>query len=303
MKILVTGFEPFNGQVVNPSEQIVSRLVAPESVNLIKEILPVEFKKATIRLKELVEEHQPDIVLCLGQAGGRPEISIERVAVNIDCVRSSNGKKLLPDNAGETPIDEVIEVEGAPAYFSNLPLWKIVEAIQEKGIAAGISNTAGTYVCNHIMYSGLYLAETKYPQMKVGFVHVPFLHEQIENREDKEQLVAMPLKDMVLALQTTLEVLCGDKNKNTIEKVVARVTQMEQYLDEVVKTLENYPESIKEDEDVKRKISVLEDYQSSGVWLLDLECDERGELPTELKRGILSEDLLYNLLCDVKTWM
>ena len=214
MKILVTGFEPFNGQIVNPSEQIVCCLIAPKGVNLLKEILPVEFKRAMIRLKELVKGYQPDVVLSIGQAGGRPEISMERVAINIDCVKSSNGKKILPDNAGETPIDELIESEGAPAYFSNLPLWKIVEAIQEKGIPAGISNTAGTYVCNHIMYVGLHLVETEYPQLKAGFIHVPFLPEQIENREDRERLFAMALEDMVTALQTALEVIaCGVKEE------------------------------------------------------------------------------------------
>lgn len=207
MKILVTGFEPFNGGTVNPSEQIVHRLKAPEGIILIKEILPVEFKKATVKLKELFKAYQPDVVLSIGQAGGRAEISVERVAINIDCVRSSNGSKILPDNAGDTPIDEPIEKEGASAYFSTLPLWQIVEAIQEKGVAAGISNTTGTYVCNHVMYVNLHQAAVRYPEMKAGFIHVPFLPEQIADREDKERLAAMPLEEMVTALQTVLEVV------------------------------------------------------------------------------------------------
>ena len=207
MKILVTGFEPFNGGTINPSEQIVHHLAAPEGVTLIKKILPVEFKKSTVQLEELFREHQPDVVLSIGQAGGRAEISVERVAVNIDSVKSSNGSKLLPDNAGNMPVDEPIEVEGASAYFATLPLWQIVEAIQEKGIPAGISNTAGTYVCNHVMYVSLYQAAVQYPHMKAGFIHVPFLPEQIAHREDKERLAAMTLEDMVRALQTALEVL------------------------------------------------------------------------------------------------
>ena len=207
MKILVTGFEPFNGGTINPSEQIVHHLAAPEGVTLIKKILPVEFKKSTVQLEELFREHQPDVVLSIGQAGGRAEISVERVAVNIDSVKSSNGSKLLPDNAGNMPVDEPIEVEGASAYFATLPLWQIVEAIQEKGIPAGISNTAGTYVCNHVMYVSLYQAAVQYPHMKAGFIHVPFLPEQIAHREDKERLADMPLEDMVTALQTALEVL------------------------------------------------------------------------------------------------
>lgn len=207
MKILVTGFEPFNGGTVNPSEQIVNRLEAPEGVALFKKILPVEFKKSTVQLEKLLRELQPDVVLSIGQAGGRAEISVERVAINIDSVKSSNGRKLLPDNAGDMPVDKPIEVDGAAAYFSTLPLWQIVEAIQEKGIPAGISNTAGTYVCNHVMYVSLYQATVKYPHMKAGFIHVPFLPEQIVNREDKERLAAMPLENMVRALQAVLEVL------------------------------------------------------------------------------------------------
>ena len=207
MKILVTGFEPFNGGTINPSEQIVYRLEAPEGVGLIKEILPVEFKKTSVLIKELLAKHQPDVVLSIGQAGGRAEISVERVAINLDCVKSSNGSKILPDNAGDVPVDEMIEKEGASAYFSTLPIWSIVEEIQKKGIPSAISNTAGTYVCNHVMYENLYQAAVKYPQMKAGFIHVPFLPEQIAHREDKEKLAAMPLEDMVMALQTALEVV------------------------------------------------------------------------------------------------
>lgn len=205
MKILVTGFEPFNGGTINPSEQIVHKLIAPEGITLIKNILPVEFKKATEQLQEMFETYQPDVVLSIGQAGGRQEISVERVAINVDCVKSSNGSKLLPDNAGSMPVDEPIEADGAPAYFSTLPIWNIVEAIQRKGILAGISNTAGTYVCNHVMYVSLYQASIHYPNMKAGFIHVPFLPEQIENREDKDRVYSMPLEDMVTAIQATLE--------------------------------------------------------------------------------------------------
>lgn len=206
MKILVTGFEPFNGGTINPSEQIVHRLTAPEGVTLFKKILPVEFKKTTNILQELLEDVKPDIVLSIGQAGGRAEISVERVAINLDSVKSSNGSKVLPDNAGDVPVDEVIREDGSSAYFSSLPIWKLMEAVQEKGIPAAISNTAGTYVCNHVMYENLYQAEKNYPQMKVGFIHVPFLPEQIAHREDKDRLASMPLEHMVTALQAVLEV-------------------------------------------------------------------------------------------------
>jgi pyroglutamyl-peptidase len=174
MKILVTGFEPFNGGTINPSEQIVYRLEAPEGATLIKEILPVEFRRARMRLLELFQDYQPDMVVSIGQAGGRKEISIERVAINIDCVKSSDGSKILPDNTGEHPVDVPIEADGATAYFSTLPIWQMVEAIQKKGIPAAVSNTAGTYVCNHVMYVNLHQAAVKYPYMKACFIHVPF---------------------------------------------------------------------------------------------------------------------------------
>ena len=207
MKIIVTGFEPFNGGTINPSEQIVYRLEAPTGVQLIKKILPVEFRSTTLQVQELLKEYQPDVVLSIGQAGGRAEISVERVAINLDNVKSANGSKLLPDNAGAVPVDEPIAANGAAAYFSDLPIWQLVEAIQEKGIPAGISNSAGTYVCNHVMYVALHLAATQSPQTKAGFIHVPFLPEQIADRADKNRLAAMPLEEMVTALQTVLEVL------------------------------------------------------------------------------------------------
>ena len=130
MKILVTGFEPFNGRDINPSQLILEQLETPEGVTLIKEVLPVEFKATPERLKNVLKEHQPDVVLSLGQAGNRPEICVERVAINLDNVRSANGKRELPDNAGDTPVDVPI-VTGAPnAYFSTLPVWDMVKEIQ-----------------------------------------------------------------------------------------------------------------------------------------------------------------------------
>ena len=156
MKILVTGFEPFNGRDINPSQLILERLEAPKGVILIKELLPVEFRKTTTILKDLLKEHQPDVVISLGQAGNRPEISVERVAINLDNVRSSNGKREAADNAGDTPVDMPI-MEGAPAaYFSTLPVWELVKVIQSAGVEAAASYTAGTYVCNHVMYTVLH---------------------------------------------------------------------------------------------------------------------------------------------------
>ena len=204
MKILVTGFEPFNGRDINPSQLILERLEVPKDIVLIKALLPVEFKATTKILKELLKEHQPDGVLSLGQAGNRPEISVERVAINLDNVRSSNGKRDLPDNAGDTPVDEPI-IEGAPtAYFSTLPVWELVKAMQEVDVKAAVSYTAGTYVCNHVMYTVLHEIATKYSHMKAGFIHVPFLPEQ-----NPTTGYTMELDDMVKGIQVAIQHICA----------------------------------------------------------------------------------------------
>ena len=223
MKILVTGFEPFNQSNVNPSMEIIKRLKAPKRTTLITEILPVEFKRSSERIRELLRIHRPELVICLGQAGGRKEISVERVAINIDNCRSSNGKSILPDNAGQIIVDEPIEIDGAAAYFSTLPIWSLVNAMDKMDIPAAVSNTAGTYVCNHVMYTVLYEADKRYPEMRAGFIHVPFLPEQVYDRDalattatnqtdmaggPKDNLspqYAMPLDQMVRAVQCVLD--------------------------------------------------------------------------------------------------
>ncbi len=202
MKILVTAFEPFNGRDINPSQLILEKIETPEGVTLIKELLPVEFKATTRILKNLLKEHQPDIVLSLGQAGNRPEISIERVAINLANCRSSNGKKTIADNAGDMPVDQPIVVGAPQAYFSNLPVWDMVKAIQDAGVDAAVSYTAGAYVCNHVMYTALHEAATNYPEMKAGFIHVPFLPEQ-----NPMTGYTMELGDMTRGIQAILEYL------------------------------------------------------------------------------------------------
>jgi pyroglutamyl-peptidase len=205
-KILVTGFEPFNGRDINPSQLILEKLKTPKDAILIKELLPVEFKETTKILKMLLKEHQPDVVLSIGQAGNCPEISVERVAINLDNVRSSNGKREVPDNAGDTPVDKAI-VEGAPAaYFSTLPVWELVDVMQKKGVDAAVSYTAGTYVCNHVMYTVLHAAEENYKNVKVGFIHVPFLPEQ-----NPEKGFTMKLEDMVKGIQVCVEFICAQE--------------------------------------------------------------------------------------------
>lgn len=201
MKILITAFEPFNGENVNPSELILEYLRAPQGVELIKAILPVEFERTSFLVHELLREHEPDVVISLGQAGNRPEICVERVAVNMDCVRSSDGMRFTADNAGALPVDVPIEPDGESAYFSTLPVWELVAAMKAAGVAGAVSYSAGTFVCNHVMYTVLYQAKCHYPKMRAGFIHVPFLPEQMEGRNHG---FAMELQDMVTGVQAAV---------------------------------------------------------------------------------------------------
>lgn len=202
MKILVTGFEPFGGENINPSYEAVKSL--PDSINgaiIIKRQIPTVFRKSIMVLEKLIDEVNPDIVIAVGQAGGRADITIERVAINID-------DAVIKDNEGNQPIDEVIFEDGENAYFSNLPIKAMVEKIKEGGIPAGISNSAGTYVCNHIMYGLLYLIDKKYPGIKGGFIHVPYLPEQVINKRNTPCMNLDNIKKaLVLAIDVVIRAL------------------------------------------------------------------------------------------------
>lgn len=196
MKILVTGFDPFGGEKINPAYEAVKRLDNEiNGAEIIKVEIPTVFKKSIEKLNLAIEKEKPDIVLCVGQAGGRYDITVERVAINI-----SDGR--IEDNEGNQPIDELIFEDGKNAYFAKLPIKAMVKNIREGGIPASISNTAGTYVCNHIMYGLLYLIDKKYSNIKGGFIHVPFLPEQVVN---KQGVASMNIDDIVKALTLAIE--------------------------------------------------------------------------------------------------
>lgn len=172
MKILLTGFDPFGGDKINPSFEAVKKL--PDKLGehvILKAEIPTVFNEARHVLYRMIEEVNPDIVLCIGQAGGSDSIRVERIAVNIDDAR-------IPDNKGQQPIDKPIILNGKNAYFSNLPIKAIVHNLNKHGIKATISNSAGTFVCNHLMYSLLYLIHESYPHIKGGFIHVPYMEGQ-----------------------------------------------------------------------------------------------------------------------------
>src|SRR6266852_2255211 len=167
MKALVTGFEPFGGEPINPALEALGRLprrLGPLAIAT--RVLPAVFGKALDALEEAVRETEPDIVLCIGLAGGRAALSLERVAVNIDDAR-------IPDNAGHQPIDRPVVAGGPAAYFANLPIKAMAAALP-----AIVSNTAGTFVCNHVFYGLMHLAVTRFPELRGGFLHVPYLPSQ-----------------------------------------------------------------------------------------------------------------------------
>ena len=204
MKIIVTGFDPFGGEKINPSIECVKALPEIEGVELFRVELPTVFKESAKRLNEAINEVKPDAVLSVGQAGGRSGISMERIAINVDDAR-------IPDNISQQPIDETIQTEGAAAYFSTLPIKRIVKAIREAGISAEVSNSAGTFVCNHIMYQALFAATKSDKPFKAGFMHIPFIPEQTTNKP------SLPLEESTKALQIAIETIRDYLNDEDIK--------------------------------------------------------------------------------------
>lgn len=212
LKILVTGFTPFGGEKINPSYEAVKQLDGQIlDARIVKAQIPTVFGKSIKNLEELIKEERPDVVLCVGQAGGRFEISIERVAINVDDAR-------IQDNEGNQPIDLPIYEDGRNAYFSNLPIKAIVKRIKENNIPASVSNTAGTFVCNHIMYGLLYLIDKKYPNIRGGFIHVPFVPEQVL---EQRNLPSMSIQQIVRGLTCAIEAIIS--NKEDIKMVGGKI--------------------------------------------------------------------------------
>ena len=204
MKIIVTGFDPFGGEKINPSIECVKALPEIEGVELIRLELPTVFKESAKRLNEVINDVKPDAVLSVGQAGGRAGITMERIAINVDDAR-------IPDNISQQPIDEEIQVEGEAAYFSTLPIKRIVKAIREAGISAEVSNSAGTFVCNHIMYQSLFAATKADKPFKAGFMHIPFIPEQTTDKP------SLPLEESTKALQIAIETIRDYLNDEDIK--------------------------------------------------------------------------------------
>ncbi|WP_201797449.1 pyroglutamyl-peptidase I [Mizugakiibacter sediminis] len=195
--VLLTGFDPFDGEPLNPSWETVHALhgarIAGHRVAAAQ--LPTEFGRSLVELRRAIAAHRPALVLAVGQAGGRSRISIERVAINVDDAR-------IPDNAGLQPVDRPIVADGPTAYFSTLPIKAMLAALQRAGIPAEISQTAGTYVCNHVFY-GLMHQTARRRGVRAGFVHIPYLPEQAVRHRDAP---SMAREDVLRALRLLVRV-------------------------------------------------------------------------------------------------
>jgi pyroglutamyl-peptidase len=204
--VLLTGFEPFGGEPVNPSQQVLRGLEgwSPAAGVVVKTmVLPCEFGRSRRVLDEAMLQWQPQLVIALGQAASRDAVSVERVAVNLDDAR-------IPDNAGEQPRDRPVIVNAPAAYFSTLPVKAIVAALQGAGIAAELSMSAGTFVCNHVFYGLAHVLATRGRGVRGGFIHLPCLPEQTAALQGR---AGMPLQTMEQAVRiavTTALTTCED---------------------------------------------------------------------------------------------
>ncbi|MBP3961979.1 pyroglutamyl-peptidase I [Paenibacillus lignilyticus] len=193
-KVLLTGFDPFGGETINPAWEVVSRVhrrkTFPELQVEARQI-PTVFTTSIEVLRQAILEVQPDVVICVGQAGGRSDIALERVAINLNDAR-------IPDNEGNQPIDEPISEQGPAAYWTSLPIKSITARLRKGGIPASLSQTAGTFVCNHLFYGLQHMIATEFPGIRGGFIHIPYLPIQTAQ---KPQIPSMSLETMVEAIE------------------------------------------------------------------------------------------------------
>lgn len=188
-KLLITGFDPFGGQIVNPAWEAVKLL--PEQIGaytLHKLQIPTVFGQGARMVLDEAEKVRPDLILCIGQAGGRSVVTPERIAVNIRDAK-------IPDNSGNQPVGEFVLQEGPAAYFATVDVVAMVHAARERGLSAAVSNSAGAFVCNDVLYTLLHRYEGT--PTRVGFIHVPWLPEQ--------GTPSLPIEDTVITLKAMIE--------------------------------------------------------------------------------------------------
>ena len=202
MKVLVTGFDPFGGEPINPAWEAVKAMKDTiAGAEIVKMQIPTVVGKSIEKIHQKMKELQPDLVISVGQAGGRFGVTPERVAINVTDAR-------IPDNEGNQPIDEPIFPDGPAAYFSNLPVKAMVQAIKDAGYPSVLSNSAGTYICNHVMYGILYYIEKEFPNVRGGFIHVPYAPSQVVN---KPSTPSMALADITASLEATVAAAVSSK--------------------------------------------------------------------------------------------
>lgn len=214
MKILVTGFDPFGEDTINPAIEAVKKLPnVIDSAKIIKLEIPTVFCKSKDVVKEAILKENPDYILNIGQAGGRTDLTPERVAINIDDAR-------IEDNEGQQPIDSPIQNNGEAAYFSQLPIKAMVDYMKKEDLPASVSNSAGTFVCNHIMYQMLYLTKKEFPEIKAGFMHIPFMTEQVVDRPDTPSL---PLEGIVKGIEASIKAIIAYHGKEDLKTVGGKI--------------------------------------------------------------------------------
>jgi pyroglutamyl-peptidase len=197
LRALVTGFEPFGGDAVNPSSLAVDRLKKKYgSLVVHTATLPCSFARSRDVLQKAIDKVKPDIVLCVGLAGGRSELCLERVGINVQDAR-------IRDNDGKQPIDKPVVKDGPAAHFATLPIKACVAEMRKAGLPAAVSNTAGTFVCNHIFYALMDIAQSHPIPMRGGFLHIPYVPEQAARLGGAP---SMALDDIVRGIEIILEV-------------------------------------------------------------------------------------------------
>lgn len=269
MNILITAFSPFGGELLNASQEVLDAL--PERIGdmaLTKLCLPVSFLRAPELAIEAAERLRPDAIVCLGQAGGRDCVTPERVAVNLMDAAS-------PDNDGFQPVDLPVMPDAPNAFFSTLPVKAMVAAMQQTDVPAKLSETAGTYVCNTLMYRMLHWAQGA--SIPCGFIHIPYLTEQ-----HGAEAPALPKESVAAGIKACLRVV--------------RIAHYETLLDALLTVVSDDGASCDALQALRETAEALSAYYASDDWKRDFAADEAGQLPRILKRGVLSEDGIYNAL-------
>lgn len=200
MKLLLTGYEPFGGETINPSYEAVKAFKNKtiKGIDVLVEEMPVAWGKIDEQFEKAVAKHNPDYIICVGQAGGRNAVGIERVAVNC-----ANGK----DNEDVLREEQIIRKDGPEAYFSTLPISKMNKLVKESKVPCYISNSAGLYLCNYIFYIARHYVEQNNLNIPVGFIHIPYIPEQVAIKERPQNLASMDLSLIIRALEEMIKAL------------------------------------------------------------------------------------------------